>query len=105
MNALIFALMTLLFIAVIAWLVMCSKLFRILKEEHPQKHKEMGSPSLFINNNLKSNYKFLKFLFKKEWETLSNEKLSSLGQFMRIFLILFVGIFFIIQGSILVAAT
>ena len=97
--------MILMFITVISWFIMCRKLFSILKSEHPDKYNEMGNPGLFINNNLKSNYKLLKYLVKKEWEPLNNEKLSKVSNFMRIFFTAFISLFLIIQAVILLKTT
>jgi hypothetical protein len=48
--------------------------FRYLKENEPEEWKRIGEPHLFLNNMPPNNIKLFKFLYKKEYLNLSNEK-------------------------------
>jgi hypothetical protein len=87
------ALMTMLFFPLFAmaviWLVMVWFLFRALATRHPVKYEEMGKPSLFLNNNLRSNFRFLKFLFTREPDTLEDGSLSFQVNVMRVWFFIY----------------
>jgi len=56
----------------IGWLVLVQNLFRTLENKHPAKYDELGRPSLFQNNNLKTNKRFLSFIFSNESRMLND---------------------------------
>jgi hypothetical protein len=57
----------------------------ILKNEHGDKWREMGSPSLFANNSIRNSFGVLMFLQKRGYTVLGNPRLASLGNFLRIY--------------------
>jgi cellulose synthase/poly-beta-1,6-N-acetylglucosamine synthase-like glycosyltransferase len=77
------------FAMAVIWLVLVRNLFRSLSARHPQKYEELGRPSLTNNNNLRTNMRFLKFLFGSESSSLNDLSLSKRLSFMRIWLIVF----------------
>lgn len=72
-----------LFVMAIIWLVMVWHLFRRLARQHAGKYEEMGRPSLFLNNNFRTNFRFLKFLLTREPERLADEALTFQVNVMR----------------------
>jgi len=82
---------------VIAWLIMIVALQKRLKSNHIEKYKEMGEPSFFYNNSIKSSFATIKFLFKREHKNFNDKALSILSDGMLIFLtvyaILLIGLF------------
>ena len=83
---------------VFIWFVMVSALFRILKSRHPSKFREMGEPSLFWNNSMKTGWATARFLFRREHKDLDDSTLSLLSDSMLVFivtyLVLFLGLTF-----------
>lgn len=78
-----------LFCSVFIWLFLCARLFKILETRHPEKYVAMGRPALIRSESFSSNFAFVKFLFKKEWQALNDVELASLGRFMLIFICIF----------------
>jgi Na+/melibiose symporter-like transporter len=83
-----------LMVLVLIWFAMIIALFKKLKLRHPGKYSEMGEPSLFWNNSLKTNWKTLKYLFKREHKDLNDNSLSLLSDSMLVFLVIYVILFF-----------
>lgn len=83
-----------LMVMVFIWFGMIIVLFRKLKNVHPTKYKEMGEPSLFWNNSMKSNWALTKFLFKREHKMLHDGSLSLLSDSMLIFIVIYMFLFF-----------
>ena len=83
---------------VLIWFVMIIALFRRLKLRHLDKYTEMGEPSLFWNNSMKTGWATLRFLFRREHKDLRDDSLSLLSDsmlvFFAIYTILFFGLFF-----------
>jgi hypothetical protein len=44
------------------WFVVVSKFFTFLASEFPQEYKEMGSPTLLMNNSIGNNISFLNYI-------------------------------------------
>ena len=93
MVELILLFMICLFFVMIYWFVMCSKLFQRLEIKHSKKYKELGSPELLGGSIPANNINLLKFLMKKEWLVLEDEKLSKLSQKMYMVLMVTISIF------------
>lgn len=89
------------FVMVIIWLGCCVKLFSLLKARQPEKYKEMGEPSLIMNNSLRNNIAFMRFLFRREDRSLGDPGITRFTGFMfyyffavlAVYLILIVSIF------------
>lgn len=84
----------LVFAGVIVWFVMVSSLFRRLRRDHPEKFRTMGEPGLFLNNTPRTNWTFIRFLFKREDRELSDPSLSRLSRTMLIFFVCYCIVFF-----------
>ena len=93
-------------ICILAWLVMCVRLFTILRTRHPQIYESLGKPSLFMNNSVQNNIATLRFLLGRHFAGLNDIPLKKLCSFMRIlffvnlalFVLLFVAI--ILQNKV-----
>ena len=89
---------------VFIWFVMIIVLFKMLKSKHLEKYKEMGEPSLFWNNSMKTSWATIKFLFKREHKGLNDRSLSLLSGsmlvFFAIYAILFFGLFFGVLSNV-----
>ncbi len=74
-----------LFCSVIVWFFLCSRAFKILETRHPEKYESMGKPGIFMRNSLFSNIAFMKFLVKREWRSMGDSGLATLGNSMLVF--------------------
>jgi hypothetical protein len=92
-NATIQGAMYVMFGSVVFWFFLCSRLFKILKNRHPEQYQRMGSPSLVLNNTISNNFLFLKFLVGRGWRPLNDTTLSRLGGFMLVFLCAYLMLF------------
>ena len=95
-------------VMVFIWFAMIIALFKILKAKHLEKYKEMGEPSLFWNNSMKTSWATIKFLFKREHKSLNDRSLSLLSDsmlaFFAIYAVLFFGLFFGVLSNVPVNA-
>ena len=90
-----------LFASVFVWFGLVSRLYKILATDHPQKYEEMGKPTLFWNNSPRSGWLLVKFIMKREYLGLRNQKLAKLGNFMFGFFVVYGILFGILIVSIL----
>ena len=83
-----------LILAAIVGIVLSYKFIILLKENHFEKWKELGSPALFSNNSIKNNIAVFKFLKNKEYLKFDNPQLIKTAQILwyyNIFYIIFFG--------------
>ena len=90
-----------LFASVFVWFGLVSQLYKILATDHPQKYEEMGKPTLFWNNSPKSGWLLVKFIMKREYRGLGNQKLVKLGNFMFNFFVAYGILFSILFVAVL----
>ena len=85
MKALFPILFGILFCSVFAWFLMCYRLFKIWETRRPEKYEAKGKPSLIMNNTMRSNLTFMRFLFKREWQGLNDRDLETPSKAMLVF--------------------
>ena len=99
-ESLFTAFFAIIFGMVIVWFVLIKLLFNRLERHHPQKYEAMGRPSLFLRNSISGGWATLKFLTTREHKALNDSYLSKLSDgmlvFFAIYLLLFLGVFFVI---------
>lgn len=78
-----------LFVSVFVWFFLVSRLFNLLKANHPDKYREMGEPTLIRNNAPKHSILLLKFLLTREYAQISDSQLTRLGNLMLVFFVLY----------------
>ena len=93
-EPLFFAMFITLMAMVFVWFGLCIWVFRRLEHQHPEKYTDMGRPSLFLRNNIQNNWLFLRFLWKSEFDSLSDSSLSRACNFMKIFFVVYCLLFF-----------
>ena len=102
-QALVTVLFVALFAMVIVWFVLIKLLFNRLERVHPQKYEAMGKPSLFLRNHIAGNWATLKFLIGREHRKLNDSRLSTLSDimlsFFAIYLLVFFGLIFVAVGQ------
>src|SRR5687767_8541606 len=78
-----------LFGAAVVWLGLVAWTFRRLRVHHLATYEAIGSPSLFWNNSIRTNWLFFQFLFQGQWQTLGDSRLAVVARFMRIFIVVY----------------
>jgi hypothetical protein len=68
---------------VVSWLVLVSRLFTYLRENHPNEYRKIGEPALFTNNTPKNNMQFLKFILGKRHSKLKDDVLVGKCRFLQ----------------------
>ena len=89
MSTTFIGLFAVLFLSVFVWFFLVVRLFKLLKSEHPEKYREMGEPTLFWNNSPKTSWELMKFLLKRDYIDMNDPKLSTLGNAMLVFFVLY----------------
>ena len=85
--------MATLFAMIAVWFVLCSWLFRRLRERHASTYEAIGSPTLFWNNSIRNGWLSMKFLLGGHWRSLGDSKLATVCSFMRVFFVLYLLLF------------
>lgn len=83
-----------LFASILVWFVLGTRLFRLLREDHPEVYESLGSPSLFLNNTIKNNWLSLRFLVTGRYRELGDKRVTRLCNVMRVFLAAYLVWFF-----------
>ena len=73
----------LLAISVFAHLVMLGVLYSRLRREHPDHYKEIGEPSLFLNNSISKGFSIRRYLLDKDYLSLQDARVTQLGNRIR----------------------
>lgn len=84
-----------LFLAGIVGIVLHYKFLVLLKEEHFEKWKELGSPTLLKNNSIKTNLAIFSFLKNKKYLEMNDPKLIKISMFLWNYSVIYL-IFFIV---------
>jgi hypothetical protein len=72
------------------WVVFLSWFFRYLRNRHPSTYAAIGSPSLFWNNSMRSQWLFMRFVCTSQWRELDDSVVSKSVRGIRIFFVLYV---------------
>ena len=72
-----------------------------LKAKHADKWRELGSPTLIMNNSIKNNIAVLRFLIKREYLKLDDMELSKTSRLLLILDCIYIGTFFILIVNVL----
>jgi hypothetical protein len=79
-------------LAVFYWFYLCATLFSYLSKKHPDTYREMGSPSLIMNNTPRNNMSFLSFILRNKYSAISDDFLNKRCKFMKYYFYLY-GVF------------
>ena len=88
-------------------ILICGNLmvFRILKSKHVEKFNQLGQPSVIWNHSFKTSWNLIKFLVKREHIELKDKSLSLISDFVLVFSIIYLVVFFSIIVQIIHNAT
>lgn len=67
----------------LGYLVVVARLFGKLKREHPIAYRELGEPSLFLNNSISNSVRTIKFIVLGKYKSLQDPEFSSLATVAR----------------------
>src|SRR5579872_4740209 len=91
---------------VLAWLILMGTLLGHLKRHHASVHRNLGEPSLFWNNTLRSSALVLCFLVTRRYRAIPDARVRKLGDFalaLLVFMLVagvaFTAVFYISRGS------
>lgn len=90
MKEWVFVYFPVLFLLILIWFFLCHALFSGLKSGHPDKYKKMGSPRLFLNSGASETFFLIRFLFKREWEGLGDQRITKIGKSMRFLMVIYI---------------
>src|SRR5882724_11677010 len=96
--------LSVLFASVIVWFFLVSGLFRRLRSQHPDKFREMGEPSLFMNNSPRTTIALMKFMFGRQDRELDDPGLSKLTVGMLWFFFCYFVVFISLFGIVATGA-
>ena len=71
------------FALLIAWFFMIAHLFKMLRNRHSAVYNSLGSPRLFLNNNIRNNIAVARFLMRSEFLRLNDPPLIKHCRMMR----------------------
>jgi len=69
----------------IGWFVMCGQFLRMLRTRHEQRWIALGKPSLILNNSISNGIAVTRFLWRRKYMELEDERLTRLGSFMLVY--------------------
>ncbi|HVZ33876.1 MAG TPA: hypothetical protein VG963_15725 [Polyangiaceae bacterium] len=78
---------------IIAYLVVLEMLFYRLRHKHPEHYKEIGEPSLFLNNSISKSFGVVRYLLDKDYLVVPDERANKLAQRSRKLFFLAIGVF------------
>lgn len=82
LNDILHILFVLLFLSAIIGLMLYKNFLDYLQKMHPAKWKELGSPTLFLNNSVVNNLAIVSFLKSKQYIDLNDPQLTRISKRM-----------------------
>ena len=81
------------------WFYMVSQLFAYISRHHQETYRDMGSPTLFMNNSIGNNISFIGFILRGKYKALNDPSLTKQCRFIKVFFCSYmVGFFLLIIG-------
>jgi hypothetical protein len=74
-------------VGTVTYLLLIRRLFSRLEREHVVIYESLGSPSLFLNNSIQNNACVLRWLWRKEFEELSDSTTVASARVVRTLLV------------------
>lgn len=79
-----------------------SKFLNLLKNEHLEEWKRLGSPQLLANNSIKNNLRILVFLKNREYSKFNDLQLTKVSIYLWIYSIIYLLVFVVVLVLFLV---
>ena len=80
----------LLFAAAIAWIFLSRRLYDMLRYGYPRIYEELGSPKLIMKRSLTTNFRVIRFLLRRTYESTDDLDLIRLCHGLRYILFIYV---------------
>jgi hypothetical protein len=77
-------------VGTVAYLVQTSRLLRRLESNHPEIHKSLGDPQLVANNTPRNNMLLLRWLWRRDYQSIGDAATVSLASIVRMLFVLLV---------------
>jgi hypothetical protein len=76
--------------AAIAWIFLSKKLYDIMKYDYPRVYEKLGRPKLVMKKSFATNYRVVKFLFRREYLSTADIDVIRLCHGLRYIFIIYV---------------
>lgn len=76
--------------AAIAWIFLSRRLYEMLQQNFPQAYKALGSPKLIMGKSLKTNYRVIVFLLRRDYESINDSDVIRLSRGLRYIFFIYV---------------
>ena len=96
MNTLFNILVALLMVSCVGGLVTQQIFLSRLRKKHTRTWEQLGKPVIFLNSGLLNTIDLLRFLWRKNYESLDDTKTVVLGRFLRGLLLFYAALFALI---------
>lgn len=78
---------------IVAYLVLLEMLFYRLRSEYADHYREIGAPSLFLNNSISKGFGVVRYLLDKGYLAVSDRRINRLGEYARRLFYVITGVF------------
>jgi hypothetical protein len=86
----------LLFVGCIGGMIAQQIFYSRLRKLHTATWEKLGKPVIILNAGMLGSIQFIKFLWRREYESLPDKKTVSFGRFLRAYLICYASLFALI---------
>jgi hypothetical protein len=94
MTTLLPFLFVVLFVSCVSGMIVQQVFTSRLRKLHTETWVQLGKPVIFLNSGFLNTCRFIRFMWRKDYEALPDKKTVALGRFLRAFLIVYT-IFFV----------
>jgi hypothetical protein len=96
MDALLVISFPLLFVSCIGGMITQQIFLSRLRKLHTATWDQLGKPVIFLNSGMLNTGRFIRFMWRRDYEVLPDQKTVALGRFLRAFLIFYTILFAVI---------
>ena len=68
---------------IVAYLILLEVLFYRLRHKFPQHYKEIGEPSLFLNNSISKGSAMVRYLLDRDYRDVQDMRTNRIGEYSR----------------------
>ena len=105
MMTLYIILFVLLLVSGVSGLVVQQVFLSRLRKRHTRTWEQLGKPVIFLNSGALNTIDLLRFLWRRDYESLDDTKTVKLGRFLRGFLLFYFALFTLTVGVFVLMAT
>lgn len=101
MTAMLPFLFGLLFVSCISGMIVQQIFLSRLRKLHTATWDQLGRPVIFLNSGMLNTGRFIRFMWRRDYEALPDQKTVALGRFLRAFLIFYTILFVLVVAFVL----